>query len=162
MADQAYKDRKLFGHVRAHDCDFVRSMLALGANPNARDVLGNTPLHVAAFNLGAEVCAILLEGGADVNAGGPDGNTPLHSVFRDWKYNGEDSFEGEGELYPPLIRLLISWGADPDAANDLGITARSLASDDLLPLMQALPAVPPGIPGWVRKMLAKRHPVPRL
>ena len=61
------------------DADLARVQreLACGANVNAKNDSGDTPLHWAGFNESAAVIEALLETGADVNAKSDDGNTPL-------------------------------------------------------------------------------------
>jgi len=49
-----------------------------GANINARDINGDTPLHVAAQHNAYETALVLLESGADANAEDDQGHTPLH------------------------------------------------------------------------------------
>ena len=56
----------------------VRSLLAAGANVNARDMVGNTPLHTAVQDGHDDVVQILLDGGASRNAITQSGVTPLH------------------------------------------------------------------------------------
>ncbi len=76
----------------------VRSLLAHGANPNARNRHGWTPLHVAARQGHATMLELLLKHGADPDAqGGPEGPA-LHSAI----------------LYGHLaaVRKLIAGGAD--------------------------------------------------
>ncbi|NLZ05048.1 MAG: hypothetical protein GXY19_07735 [Phycisphaerae bacterium] len=76
----------------------VRSLLAHGANPNARNRHGWTPPHVAARQGHATMLELLLKHGADPDAqGGPEGPA-LHSAI----------------LYGHLaaVRKLIAGGAD--------------------------------------------------
>ena len=64
--------------VRA-DLARVERALACGADVNAKNDHGGTPLHYAAYrNDNSAVIEALLEAGADVNAKNDDGNTPLH------------------------------------------------------------------------------------
>ena len=61
------------------DVAAVALLLEAGADPNARDVSGWTPLHKAAgFNANPAVVGALLDAGADVHARDADGWTPLH------------------------------------------------------------------------------------
>ena len=56
---------------------WVRVRLLLGADVNARDGLGLTPLHRAAFRQRSTVVEVLLDAGADINARSNDRRTPL-------------------------------------------------------------------------------------
>lgn len=80
----------------------VDSLLKSGANVNAKDSLGWTPLHHAACGLITETCALLLDSGANVNATNADGNTPIILAVFDNKY------------YCKTVELLLEKGADPN------------------------------------------------
>uniref|UniRef100_A0A2K6LA78 Ankyrin repeat domain-containing protein 54 n=1 Tax=Rhinopithecus bieti TaxID=61621 RepID=A0A2K6LA78_RHIBE len=56
----------------------VQLLLDHGADPNQRDGLGNTPLHLAACTNHVPVITTLLRGGARVDALDRAGRTPLH------------------------------------------------------------------------------------
>ena len=59
--------------------DTIKSLLANGADVNAKGLFGWTPLHLAAQYGHKEIVEYLIEkGGADVNAKGKYGLTPLH------------------------------------------------------------------------------------
>ena len=61
----------------------IADYVAKGADVNARNKLGNTPLHVAAgHNPNPEVIDVLVRLGADVNARHEFGWTPLHWAAR--------------------------------------------------------------------------------
>ena len=76
-----------------------------GADVNARDQYGNTPLHYAAGNGRDKIARLLIQNGADVDARNNEGNTPLH---RAWSAE--------------VATLLIQKGADIHASNQNGDT----------------------------------------
>ena len=84
--------------------DLTRCLQA-GADPNARDKRGWTPLHLAAMSATGEVVTALLEAGANLEARG-DGQTPLH-----WA-----AMFGTGEA----VTALLEAGADPNARDNDG------------------------------------------
>lgn len=59
----------------------VKMLLDAGADPNALDDKGKTPLHVAAQTGGKRSITILLDYGTDVNATTVYGVTALHTSF---------------------------------------------------------------------------------
>lgn len=79
-------DRELFEAVWDDDLDAARDALDQGANVNAKNIDGWTPLHSVTWYDDTELAALLIERGADVKAKDIDGKTPL-----DWaKYCGHD------------------------------------------------------------------------
>ena len=60
----------------------VRALLAAGANINARDSLGATALHDAAWTGKREIAALLIAHGADVNAPPSRRPAPRRSITR--------------------------------------------------------------------------------
>ena len=94
----------------------VRKAIKAGANVNARDCGGITPLMQAAWkNTDTDVLKVLLEAGADVNARTKDGWTALMWAAR-------------GNANPDVLKVLIEAGADINAKNNNGDTALMCAS----------------------------------
>src|SRR3954447_10000171 len=89
-------------------CDFVRvrALLAEGANPNARDEEGRTPLFSAVLGASVGLVGLLLEKGADVNAKDGDGWTALHFAAQ--------------EYLPEVVKMLVGRGADVNAQDNEG------------------------------------------
>ncbi len=78
--------------------DYIRELISVGADVNARNTLGNTPLMYAAGNSSTpEIVQLLLEKGAELNARSTGGITPL--MIDKWNSN------------PEIKQLLIDAGA---------------------------------------------------
>lgn len=88
----------------------VPALIVAGADPNARDARGETPLHHVEVS---EDVVTLVAAGADAMARNEDGYTPLHNaVVRRGTRSGNLA----------LVTTLIGHGADPNAASDSGWT----------------------------------------
>ena len=83
-------------------------LLSAGADPNAPDKNGETPLHSAATNKCAAAAVKLLQTGADPNAPDKNGETPLHSA-------------ATNKRAAAAVKLLQT-GADPNARDKDGRT----------------------------------------
>ncbi|MDC3309545.1 ankyrin repeat domain-containing protein [bacterium] len=93
----------------------VQAELDAGADVNARDKDGYTPLLLAAGYSTAESIQLLIAAGADVNARTEKGYTPLHSAVGTLHSAvGNSSAEG--------VQLLIAAGAEVNARDESGYT----------------------------------------
>ena len=70
-------DRALLNAASSGNIVAAKKHLAAGADVNAKDIVGKTPLHWAAGNEGRQVAELLIAKGVDVNAKDDYGNTPL-------------------------------------------------------------------------------------
>eukprot|EP00873_Tetraselmis_striata_P039499 jgi/Tetstr1/459763/TSEL_005116.t1 len=90
--------------------DVIAALLRAGAGLEARtseeENAGQTPLHVACWNVQAAAVKQLLDAGADVNAGDEDAETPLMVAAR------------LGSL--PIVDTLLAAGADSRRRDDNG------------------------------------------
>lgn len=105
--------QELSAALMAGSAERVQAALAAGADPDARDASGWTPLMLAVAQRNTQIMEILLAAGADIDAVDEGGRTALI----------EAAFGGS----PEVVRLLLTAGADPDVRDAFGRTARSLA-----------------------------------
>lgn len=98
------------------DLTWMAFILAKGANPNAHDTRGVTPLELAVSQAFDEGVELLLAKGARVDEADTTGTTPLISAVlrRDNR----------------LTKLLLAAGANPDRPDNSGRSARDYAKAD--------------------------------
>ena len=78
-----------------------------GADVNAKNPKGETPLHYTAWNNAVEFAKLLIDHGADINARDVNGETPLH-----WATQERTSYPGIQQLgAAEVAKLLIDKGA---------------------------------------------------
>jgi len=79
----------------------VRELIDAGADVNARNTSGSTPLYLASDE---DIVKLLIDAGADVNAMDTSGTAPLHNASKMGNTN--------------IVRLLIDAGADVNVKNN--------------------------------------------
>ena len=109
----------------------IRKLIADGADPNATDVAGMTPLHWAA-SMGHDACTReLIAAGTTPNAEDNTKQTPLHLII----LGNYDAYSavittGEMEAYRgqhASLDILIGAGGNPNVADICGTTPLQLA-----------------------------------
>ena len=92
-----------------------RLVIDCGLDPNARNKIGSTSLHDAAWSGHPQVVRFLLERGVDPNVRNNDGWTPLHSAAKN--------------CHVHVARVLLDYGADPTIRDNEGKTPLDYGSD---------------------------------
>jgi ankyrin repeat protein len=129
--DATGASRRTALHFAVYHLDMMRFLLQAGADVNARDAQGASPLDEAAWNGSLDAAALLLAHGARLNE--PDtqtGATPLN----------EAAYRGRAEI----VQYLLMLRADPEVPDKRGYTALENAirmgkEDAALALLKASP-----------------------
>ncbi|HEX6718877.1 MAG TPA: ankyrin repeat domain-containing protein [Pyrinomonadaceae bacterium] len=131
------RDTLLFRACSTGDIEQIRALLNDGANSNAREQQGETPLMYAAVENRTEVISLLIDHNAEVNAVSLNSETALSRAVGMSRLGAVNVLLDRGaniELGHPLIyaaglgdtrmvTLLLHRGANVDAANTVGDTA---------------------------------------
>ncbi len=107
--------------IAPRDNEIAKMLIDNGANINAMDKYGNTPLHMAVFksnDSSDEMCQFLIENGANVNKNNSLGETPLHMAAHVTKYH---------EVNINIVNVLLQNGADVNAIDKKGQTPLDIA-----------------------------------
>lgn len=102
--------------ARKDHVGIARLLVERGADVNAKNDTGQTPLHVFVSHIG--MVQLLVERGADVNARDDKGWTPLH--------------EATSKGYALIAPFLVERGADPYRRDNHGKTPLDLTSNPFL------------------------------
>lgn len=114
VAQPAQADDSLLAALSSRDYTRAFELVSGGADPNAADVNGRTPLMIAGRSGRSDLVAALIDAGADVNAANNNGGTPL--MF--------SAIAGD----PATVSLLLEHGARVQAVGNMGWTALMVAA----------------------------------
>ncbi len=108
-ASYSFQIGSLLQAIWKGDISAVKELLAKGVNPNAKTVMGTSPLHGAVKKDEAEIPRLLIAHGADINSMDQNGLTPLMAA----------ASVGQTEN----IETLLAASARIDDKDDKGFTA---------------------------------------
>lgn len=128
MLPQAEKNEMLFEAVASEEKDAIQTALKIGANIEARDGKGNTPLMFAAHLGNLKSIDTLIVAGADVRASNCKNETVLHVIDK----NTEEGAFYSGERMEELVAKLVDKGADALAVDIYGQPAGIVAKREML------------------------------
>lgn len=115
----AGKHTALHSAVSQNDTELVKSLIATGANINAADEIGRTPLMLAVDSNRFQIAQQLLDAGANTNLVNSDGWSALHFTANLMHDASHDSAK--------MVDMLIAHGALVDAQKNDGATTMILA-----------------------------------
>ena len=109
--------------------DLVNILINRGANVNAFDQYGKTPLMHAVWRLHIQIAGILLDHGANINATHTtsEQRTVFHQVaaYKVWYFSGDG--ENSQQKHIAFLQFLLDHGANIEALDTRGYTPLALA-----------------------------------
>jgi hypothetical protein len=114
--NEVSNDQKLLEASKNGNLEEVKKAINNGANINAKNNYGATPLHLACYNGYLEIVECLVENKAEINAKNNDGYPPLHLAC------------DKGHL--DIVKYLIKNGANINAKDNEGYTPCDMAKKD--------------------------------
>ena len=127
-------NEQLWRSIQTKNMQGFDSALQAGANPQEKDIIGQTALHqVVTFWGEATAIEKLLSKGADINATNADGATVLLQALKHAHYSSDRA------QLESVVKLLLSKGARADSADKNQRTPLSIALElGHLPIIEAL------------------------
>ncbi len=113
---------KLCARATPH-IDLITMILKRGAEVNAINSLGKTPIFYCSFNYSVGLLNLLVKYGADINARDKYENTLLHD---DYINCFEEHFE---EHFEEFLKALLNFGFDINLKNASGLTPMALCKN---------------------------------
>jgi ankyrin repeat protein len=107
----------LLAAAQGGNAEIFAAILKQGANPNARNYQGDTPLHTHTKDP-YSVIERLIQKGADVNAQNAQGDIPLHKAVSPSQWDHPS---------PEVAKLLLLQGVNPKLKNRAGLTPWAIA-----------------------------------
>jgi len=117
----------------------IECVIRAGANPNAVDKSGVTPLHRAVRTRCAAAVQALLAGGAEPCHKNKSGSTPLHLAVQNTGRGGSGTPRAK-EQQRQIILLLLESGAKPTDTDGRGRAVDQVITAD-----------------WIRELLTAKH-----
>ena len=129
------------GYIGSSDWDedaqstMIGFLVESGADVDARDRSGATPLHKAVRTRCAKAVGTLLGAGADVAALNDSGSSPLHLAVQNTGRGGTGEAIAK-EAQVEIVGALLEFGADPNLLDGKGKTVLERAKPPLRKLFQ--------------------------